>query len=73
MEKLYNSTLLSSQECTSTIKESNAGTDGKANLNAEFKMKATLGDNVHDATLNNAGLVTYEMKGTGYTRVFSIL
>lgn len=59
------------QELSDTIKESNAGTDGNANFSAEFKMKATLNDNVHDATLTNSGLATYELKGTGYTKVFS--
>ena len=54
---------------TSTVKEGTPGADGNAKLSAEVKMKATLSDNVHDATLKNDGDVTYEVKATGLTKV----
>ena len=69
MEKLQIRIVNVVQELTSTVKEGTPGADGSSKLSAEVKMKATLSDNVHDATLKNDGDVTYEVKATGLTKV----
>lgn len=61
------------QESSSTLKQGLAGADGRANFNAEVKLKATLNQNVHEATLTNAGVATYDFKATGHTHVQSFV
>ena len=57
------------QECTDTLKRSVAKPDGSASLGVEAKFKATLNQNVHEATIKNSGEVIYDLKLTGATQV----